>query len=257
MRPRIVALSLAPLLAASLAHAQAPGDPDDLPPAQPVIVTPPPGQPVVVAPGPGPAIAAPGMTPVIAPAPPPEICAHRRSVMDDRWAIALSIGSMSLAPRDLPDDQTQFAVGELALRFRIVPRFELELTAGGGRERTSDNMDGELEVNTAMLAGRIRFNPEGAWNWFLTGGLGGASVTRHDATRQERDDATQPMGMIGVGVEHRWTHLALQAELRAVALGKQNTARADAVPAAMTVGPAPAAAERSGGSLSIGLGYYF
>src|SRR5204863_131225 len=66
----------------------------------------------------------------------------RASVMANRWAIGLSVGSMSLAPKGSPDDKTDFGVGELALRFRATPHLELELTAGGGRERTADNQDG-------------------------------------------------------------------------------------------------------------------
>jgi hypothetical protein len=34
---------------------------------------------------------------------------------------------------------------------------ELELAVGGDRERTQDNMDGDLEVNTAAVALRYRF----------------------------------------------------------------------------------------------------
>jgi hypothetical protein len=189
----------------------------------------------------------------------------RESVMENRWAIALSLGSMSLSPKDSPDDHTGFAVGELALRFRATPHLELELSAGGGRERTANDMDGDLEVNTAMIAARWRFRPEAAWNWFVTAGIGGASVTRHDATQQERSDATQPMGMLGIGLERRFHHLALQAELRGVGLGKakQNTTTADppvAMPAAMAT-PTPTTGspgiERSGGSLTVGLSYYF
>lgn len=240
MRLRILAVSLAPLLAASLAaplaHAQAPGQI-----AAPPVV----GAPIAAAP-----VAAPcsGSGP--------------ESVMANRWASGLAVGSMSLAPEGSPDDHTTFAVGELALRFRATPHLELALSAGGGRERTADDQDGDLEVSAVAIAARYRFRPEAAWNWFVMAGVGGASVTRHDATQQERSDATQPLGMLGVGIERRFHHLALQAELHAVGLGeaKQDAPAIEdppvAAPAAMaqatTAGPA-----RSGGALSIGLSYYF
>jgi hypothetical protein len=204
---------------------------------------------------------APGMTPIAGPA--PEACLTapaRPSVMDHRLAIGFSIGSMSLAPKDFPDDRTAFALGELALRYRLTRHLELEGSIAGGRERTSDDMDGDLEVTTAMIAARWRFRPEGAWNWFLTAGLGAAEITRHDATQKERDDAWQPMGMLGIGVEHRWRHLALQGELRGVGLGKVKEEKTtDSTPTAMSTVTTNNRVdiERSGASLTIGLSYYF
>jgi hypothetical protein len=194
-------------------------------------------------------------------------CNRGETVMSRRWAVGLSLGSMSLAPDGRPDDKTAFAIGELALRFRATRHFELELTAGGGRERTDDDQDGDLAVSAVMLAARWRFLPEHAWNFYVTGGIGGASVTRHDATDQERNDATQPLAMLGVGVERRFRHFALQAELRAVGMGDKDhgdpaMARDAATGAAaeMTTTITPPAAvdeKRGGGSLSIGASYYF
>jgi opacity protein-like surface antigen len=189
----------------------------------------------------------------------------RESVMANRWSVGLSVGSMSLAPDSTPDATTQFAVGELALRFRATPHLELELSAGGGREQTAEGKDGDLEVNTAALVARYRFRPEAAWNWFLMGGVGGVSVTRHDATQQERSDATRPLGMFGIGVERRFRHFAVQAELRGFGLGKRTQDPAMAVPAQpaemTTTSASPTAdiqrSKGSGASLSIGLSYYF
>ena len=222
--------------------------------AQPVVVAPVVAQPVVLAPG--------------APAPEAGSCAPREvhrgiPVMEDRWAIGLSVGGMSLAPKDLPDDQTGFAIGELALRFRATRHLELELAAGGGRERTKDGMDGDLEVSTAALSLRYRFRPEAHWNWYVMGGIGGASVVRHDASQQEKSDATQPLGMLGIGTEYRFRNLAIQAELRGVGLGttKQDTTTADPPTTAMstttTTDPGSADLQRSGGSFVVGLSYYF
>lgn len=248
--------SFAPLFAAPLAHAQAPGE------VQPVVVAPVVAQPVVVAPVVVSPVAAPGVAPVVAPgvapAPAPEAgCEPRPAVMDNRWAIGFSLGGMSIAPSDTPDDQTHFAVGELALRFRATLHLELELAVGGGRERTPDNMDGDLQVSTAALALRYRFRAEEHWNWFLMGGLGGASIASHDATSQERSDATQPMFELGIGTEYRFDHLALQAELRGFGLGAKTTPAADQPAQMTTTAPNTADIQRSGGSLSIGLSYYF
>jgi len=244
MHARFLAFSLAPLFlgsAASLAHAQAPGE------AVPPPAVPAPDSPCATPCG--------GFR-----------CAE--SVMANRWAVGLSLGSMSLAPEGQSDNQTAFGIGELALRFRATPHFELELSVGGGREQLANDQQGDLEVTTAALAVRYRFRPEAAWNWFVMGGLGGASVVSHDATKQERDDATHPLGMLGIGLEWRFHHFALQAEARAIGIGdKTRTSDAMAAPppaqpgamATTTPPPAPVAPsqKQSGGALTIGLSYYF
>jgi hypothetical protein len=267
MRLRSLAVSLAPLFATSfsvsIAHAQAPGQ------VQPIMVAPDDqdeepgdGAPAVVQSVP----AAPAYTPAPPPAvPPPPGCEApcrdcRESVMANRWAVSFAVGGMSLSPKGSPDQSTGFAFGELALRFRATPHLELELSAGGGRQQLTDHMnnlvDGDLEVNTAAFAARWRFLPGSDWNWFAMAGVGGASLTSHDASQQERSDATQPFGMIGIGVERRFHNLALQAELRGIAMGR----RSDVDDSAMSTGtPVPASAdvERSGASFALGLGYYF
>jgi len=259
MRLRFLAASLAPLFVAPLAHAQAPGEVF----AQPVVVAPVVAQPVVVAP----VVVAPVASPAFAPvAASPVACAMpctdcRESVMANRWSVGLSFGGMSLAPKDSPDDTTGFAIGELALRFRVTPHLELELSAGGGRERTADDMDGDLAVTAAALSARYRFMPEAKWNLFAMGGIGGASVVRHDATDQERQDATQPFGMLGVGIERRFHHFAVEAELRAIGMGKAVDDAPDR-PVAETAVMSPTTTgdpgiARTGASFSIGASYYF
>jgi hypothetical protein len=236
MHPRL-ALSVPLLLTASLAHAQAPGEA----PTQPVVMVP---ESACVACG----------------------CNRAESVMSRRWALGLSLGGMSVAPESRPDDETAFAIGELALRFRATRHLELELAVGGGRERTADDQDGELAVSSAILAARWRFRPEHAWNWFAMAGFGGAAVTRHDASDDERSDATQPLVTLGVGIERRFRRFALQAEARVVGMGTRE--RGDEVmaqsaeprgPLDMDVVVAPSAADeqRGGGAFSIGLSYYF
>lgn len=241
MHARLLALSLAPLFAGSLAHAQAPG-----------------------ALGPQPASPAPDPTC----AAPCDRCSQAESqaesVMANRWALGLSVGQMSLAPEAQPDSKTAFGIGELALRFRATRHLELAVSVGGGREQLEDDQQGDLEVNTAVIAARYRFRPEAAWNWFVMGGIGGASVTRHDATQQERDDATHPLGVVGIGIERRFRRFALQAEARAIGIGApENTTDAMAEspatsePDAMAATPAAPSQKQSGGALSIGLSYYF
>src|SRR5262245_13320115 len=92
MLPRLSLVAI-PLLIAATAHAQAPGEvaPQPMPAPTPVVVVPATTQ-----------------------------CGGciREPVMANRWAVGLSLGSMGIAPKDNPDDKTNFAVGELAIRFR-------------------------------------------------------------------------------------------------------------------------------------------
>src|SRR5690348_14546158 len=95
---------------------------------------------------------APGEMAPAVPPPPPQFVANCGSssidVMANRWAVGLSVGSLSTAPKDTPDDKTQFGIGELALRFRATPHLELELAVGGGREQLSDGTQGDAEIHT-------------------------------------------------------------------------------------------------------------
>jgi hypothetical protein len=118
-------------------------------------------------------------------------------------------------------------------------------------------MDGDLQVSTAALAMRYRFRAEEHWNFFAMGGLGGAAITRHDATSQERHDATQPMFVAGAGTEYRFDHLALQAELRGFGLGTPKSDSTTQMTNAPFEANAGANVQRSGASLSLGLSYYF
>lgn len=257
MQFRTLVFLLTPMFVAPLAHAQAPGEGA----AQSVVAAPAIAQPVVVA---APMAGAPSATavaqpPVVRDAGDAAPCVGCRTpVMANRWSIGLSVGSLGLAPKGSPDSQTDFAVGELALRFRAAPHLELEVASDGGQE-SNDNRTDYLRINTVRLAARYRFMPDAAWNWFVMGGVGAAAIAVHNATDQERRDAIQPLGMLGIGVERRFDHLALQAELRGIGLGKRtDTTTADnpvmTTPMSTATTTVPA---QSGGSISIGLSYYF
>ncbi|MGE5184540.1 MAG: outer membrane beta-barrel protein [Acidobacteriota bacterium] len=192
------------------------------------------------------------------------------SVMNNRWAVGLSVGSLSVAPKDTPDNKTEFGVGELSLRYRATLHLELELALGGGQQQLPDGTKGDLEAHLATIDLRYRFAPEQHWNWWVMGGLGGMSVVQTGATDQQVSDANRPVGTLGIGLEHRWTQFAIHAELRAMGIGPQKNA--DTV---MPVAPAPAGSTTttqppppaptmaagtdrwSGGQFTIGASYYF
>jgi len=288
MTPRLWALSLAPLLAATTAYAQAPGDDSSEPYYAPPqrYAQPPPSSPYYAPPPPPPspyyAPAPPSSyEPAPPPAPPPPYGAAVPSpVMARRWAIGVSLGHMGVAPEGAAEGtQSEFRITELAVRYRATRRFEIELALSGGREVLPDDTEGSLATGTVSLALRYRFRPEQRWNWFLMGGLGGSVVAPHQSTDLERQDATRALGMVGIGIERRFRRFALQAELRAVGLGPRADAISDgpimdggAPKPEPTPAPAPAprptgalpqgfattyAEELNGGVISIGASYYF
>jgi opacity protein-like surface antigen len=217
---------VASLFAAHTAFAQAPGEqPANFAPVQPVLVAPPP--------------------------PPPM-----------RWSVGLSIGGLGLAPESMPDNKTNFSIGELSLQYRPTYHLELQLQLGGGREQLPDNKgQGDLEASTVALSLRYRFRPAQAWNWWLSAGVGAITVASHEATDQEKKDASRGMFQLGIGLERRWTHFALNAELRAVGVGQKDPSQDMATPVANTTNTPPPATmpddKVSGGQFTIGANYYF
>ena len=196
------------------------------------------------------------------------------NVMANRWAVGLSIGSLSLAQRDTGNDQTQFNVGQLSFRYRATPHLEIELALGGGSEQLQDGSQGDRQVDIGAVNLRYRFRPYARWNWWLMGGLGAVSITEQGATDQDRHDAQRPFMDVGVGIERRFHRFALHAELSALSVGPMRNENV-AQPVMTTVGvtgsvgpngpnsqpPQPQSTSTTdnlaGGQLTIGASYYF
>jgi hypothetical protein len=235
MPMKLLALAI-PLLVAATAHAQAPGE----------------MAPMDAAPGAGPSTVAPA-----------GYAAAEVPVMANRWAVGLSVGSLSVSPQDQPDNKTEFAVGSLSIRYRATYHLEVELAMAGGQEKLQDGTQGDRQVNAGLIGLRYRFAADRHWNWWLGGGLGALSVTQVGATDQERQDAQRPIGALSIGLEHRWQQFALDAELRGFSIGQRQD-QATTMPVAsgsnvMTPPANGAAPDQSGGggSLTIGASYYF
>ena len=182
---------------------------------------------------------APGETPPWAPP-------SGRDVMADRWAVGLSVGSLGLHPDG--GASTSYSVGELSLRFCATPHHELEAAFGAGPTAGDAT---EVEVGTLGL--RYRFRPRADWNGWLMGAIGGLTVAAPGASAIAASGASRGVAELGAGLERRFGHLALQAELRAIAAG---SSKAD--DDAMARSAAPTAPDTlSGGSLTLGASYYF
>jgi hypothetical protein len=185
-------LAFASLFVATTAYAQAPGDEGG------------------AVPGEYEATAAPGMVAPVVVVPPPPPPKPRR------WSVGLGIGSLSLAPHVAPEQETEFGIGQIAVRYLATRHLEIELAFGGGREQLEDGQEGDRQVSQGVLALRYRFNPARRWNFWLMAGMGGLAVTRTEPTKEEREAAEQSTLQFGAGLERRWSRFALQLELRAV-----------------------------------------
>ena len=174
-------------------------------------------------------------------------------VMAHRFAVGLNLGGYAVASA-ASTTATKFRAAELAIRYRATPRFELELSLSGGRQVLDDSSDGDLAMGGVTVAARYRFRPDHAWDWWLMGGLGGTVIERHDATSQQRNDATRPHLAAGVGLERRFRRIAFDAELRMIGLG----ARKDSAQMGLVFdGDVRQAGDLSAAQFTLGASVYF
>jgi hypothetical protein len=232
----VLALATAPLFLAATAHAQAPGD-----------YAQPPGDYSEGDTYAGPS-AAPIVPPqvVVAPPPPPTV---------GRLSVALGIGSLSLSPQETMGDQsTEFAIGEIAVRYRPWRHLELELSFAGGNQQLSEEQgggEGDLKIAHVTLAARYRFGIENHFNWWLMAGFGGTTIAPKDASSDEAEMQQRGHGMLGIGAEYRWTHFALQAEAKGIGVGPTEAEQKYADDTGMD------ATGLGGGSFTLAGAYYF
>jgi hypothetical protein len=177
--------------------------------------------------------------------------------MADRFAINVNVGGFSVAPEDAPEgSETNFSLAELQLRFRATRRLEILLAFAGGRQQLDNEEEGELAMDQVTLGLRFNFRPAHHWNWYLMAGFGSTLIAPHDTPEEFREDMRRGHAVFGIGLEHRWQHFALSAELRGVAVEEKEdmyeTLPVDGAPATLMDGR-----ELGGGQFTIGGSYYF
>ncbi|MBA3499076.1 MAG: hypothetical protein M4D80_12055 [Myxococcota bacterium] len=177
--------------------------------------------------------------------------------MADRFAVNLNLGGFSVAPEDAPEgSETNFSLAELQLRFRATRRLEILLAFAGGRQQLDNEEEGDLAMDQVTLGLRFNFRPAHHWNWYLMAGFGSTLIAPHDTPEEFREDMRRGHAVFGIGLEHRWQHFALSAELRGVAVEKKEdmyeTLPVDGAPATLMDGR-----ELGGGQFTIGGSYYF
>ena len=194
---------------------------------------------------------------MVAPAPQQVIVVRAPEVepLANRFAIGLGLGGFSVAPEDAVEgSETDFSVAEIQLRFRATRRLEVLLAFAGGREQLEDEQEGDLAMDQVTLGLRFNFRPYHHWNWYVMAGFGSTLIAPHDTPKEARDDLRRGHGMFGIGLEHRWQHFALTAELRGIAVAEDEERSR-----IMTVGGGSLVdgRELGGAQVSLGGSYYF
>jgi hypothetical protein len=180
-----------------------------------------------------------------------------------KWGIGLRMTSLTLAPESNPDAETQYGGGGLQLRYRAAPRWQLELAFDHVQEQLENGEMGTRELDSAMLALQYHFRPYNRWDWYAMVGIGGIADGNPDISDEQREASQQGQFALGLGLERRWTHLAIGAEFRAVGVAPREDEDVPVMtepvrPTGSTVPTQPVEDEGiSGGQLSIAATYYF
>lgn len=179
-----------------------------------------------------------------------------------RWGIGLRMTSLTLAPENNPDAETEYSGGGLQVRYRLAPRWQLELALDHLTERLEDGEMGTRQLQSATLAAQYHFRPYNRWDWYALVGIGGTGNGDPEISDEEREASQMGHVQLGVGLERRWNHLAIGAEFRAVGMAPREE---EDVPATDPVRPTGMTVPTqeidgggiSGGQLSIAATYYF
>lgn len=192
---------------------------------------------------------APGACDTCATPPPSPLAPPAEVDLTDRLGVGLHLVGLALADGARPAaDPTQLGGGGLQVRYRASRRWELQLDAATVRAQDDQGAPVGPDVHVATLGVLFHVRPAHHWDWYLSGALGGLHLgAAHDAAHP-----TRGLGALGVGLEHRWQHLAIGAELRAIAI-----AHPPAQAGASTARTAEPAAADAGAAFALTATYYF
>ena len=162
----------------------------------------------------------------------------------DEWAVGVRAQAEKVASSDDGSDPgVDLGGAELLVRWRFWPHWGLEVALGSvrgsgpGYDRRSDAI---------IVTGALHLTPGHPWDAYLFLGIGGATdhITAGGGEREFKETELR----LGAGLEWRWEHVGLGAELAGIGMGRVDKDQA------MPLDPVPA---KSGGvQLSVVLGYY-
>ena len=180
----------------------------------------------------------------------------------DKWGVGFHLTGMGLSPADTETDtEDELGLGGagLQVRYRLNRRWELEAEL--------DQVKGELEdgglsrdYKSMTLAGMFHINPQSQWTWSVVAGLGGGSDDVRFAQMTDGKPTSSSATFshahlhLGVALERRFKHIGVAAQLRAIAMAR-NEDEADGPAFAGSDEPTPR--EESGARFNLVVTYYF
>jgi hypothetical protein len=191
--------------------------------------------------------AQPGAVPVV----PPSAGAAQAPAIQ-HWGFGIHGSSAELTSSVDDNNKIKLGGGGLHVRYRLNHRFSVEVSL--------DRIQGEWEPGVqrdsrpVTLTGLVHLSSNPKWNWYLLAGFGGSRevITMDGANGGSFEyEYRQAHIHLGAGVEHRWNHFGVGAELRLIGAARDQ----EYSPGAPASGPVPE--ESSGGMFSLLGTYYF
>jgi|RhiMethySRZTD1v2_1073278.scaffolds.fasta_scaffold298062_2 hypothetical protein len=155
---------------------------------------------------------------------------------DHTWGVGLHGTTQHITPADGDVGyEVQLAGGGLQARWRMIPRFGIELAFEGLGGAKGEAF--KREAGAVGLTGMLHLTIGGPWDLYLLIGVGTRSdtVTLQNVDGEETvQEFKQTFVSAGIGLEYLWTHFGVGAEVRAVGYARDDGDEArtyDAVPA--------------------------
>ncbi len=131
------------------------------------------------------------------------------------FGIGLHVRGMSLVDTEIdepePEDFKGLGGSGLHLRYRLNKRFGVEL----GMDALA-NVAESRKHSSVQLSAVLHLTPRGNWNWYVLAGFGGGT---DEITHSGHDyKFEQGSGHLGMGLERRFGRIGLGAEIRSIAV---------------------------------------
>lgn len=130
-----------------------------------------------------------------------------------RFGLGLRLGGASVATAD-PEQPEDYSTLGLTARYRVSRRWEIELAVDHGQLDNGDGTMGPAEFSAGTISALLHLRPQARWDWYLLGGLG-TSERRPYADSDWAEERSHLA--LGIGLERRFEHLVIGAELRGLA----------------------------------------
>lgn len=130
-----------------------------------------------------------------------------------RFGLGLRLGGTSVST-DYSEEPEDYSTVGLTARYRLSRRWELELAVDHGQQDLGDGTMGPAELSAGTLSALLHLRPQARWDWYLLAGVGG-SERRPYADSDWAEERSHLA--FGIGLERRFEHLVIGAELRALA----------------------------------------